>query len=180
MIRGVFTIVAVLSLLLCLTIGVSWIVVPRLSPRSLQFHSSFHDWEIDPSGEHFNLRVEGGTRLPSGGLRAPKGQHWDTNWANPTISLPLGFSYGINPANDPTAAPFFELVAPWYWLIILAAVLPIIWIGLFILRRRRMRHVIEHNLCPVCGYDLRSTPDRCPECGASVPVATSLSHSPHR
>lgn len=50
-----------------------------------------------------------------------------------------------------------------YWLIVtMAAVLPL-WIALkFLLRRQRY----GAGQCPNCGYDLRATPTRCPECGA--------------
>jgi hypothetical protein len=33
------------------------------------------------------------------------------------------------------------------------------------LRPVKRRRMLQRGLCPVCGYDIRATPERCPECG---------------
>jgi hypothetical protein len=61
---------------------------------------------------------------------------------------------------------FQVVVVPYWVLLLLAALLPAYVLTRLpgALRRRRRR---KRNLCLECGYDLRATPDRCPECGAS-------------
>ena len=55
-------------------------------------------------------------------------------------------------------------------LFITCAILPIAWR----IRRRSQRRAMRSGLCPQCGYDLRASPERCPECGAIPPTpATS-------
>jgi hypothetical protein len=80
----------------------------------------------------------------------------------------LGVTYADNvwksSRGDPLNGEREILVRVPYWLLLAATgALPI---KRLLLRRRRRRAArAAAGLCAVCGYDLRASPDRCPECG---------------
>jgi hypothetical protein len=69
--------------------------------------------------------------------------------------------------SDPVLANTAELRIGIGWPIVVSLLLATLW-WLDSARRRRIAR--SGQLCAKCGYDLRATPERCPECG-SLPAA---------
>jgi hypothetical protein len=59
------------------------------------------------------------------------------------------------------------------------ALLAAVWTIIALRRRAQRTGRHRHGLCVRCGYDLRATPDRCPECGAAS-GSSAVFHRPNR
>jgi hypothetical protein len=62
---------------------------------------------------------------------------------------------------------------PMWVLVLLTGLLP----AIHLRRTLRTRRYRKTGRCVVCGYDLRGTPDRCPECGTTAPEKLSAVQS---
>ena len=96
------------------------------------------------------------------GGRDPNSVHLQLSSWRP-YSVAHYFSGGTITTRDGTHAEFGYRVDVWgvtHWSI--AAALLLAWC----LVMRRALRVADIGSCPSCGYDLRASPDRCPECGA--------------
>lgn len=111
---------------------------------------------------------------------APKLDWKKTPWKPPPAPNTWAALFEVDPDADtvgwgPVRGQYFKRFAPppgedfklvrfdvSHWLYaLLFAILPILWLNRF--RKARRARRVGH--CPHCGYDLRATPDRCPECG---------------
>ena len=61
-----------------------------------------------------------------------------------------------------------EVVLPFWSLAIAAAALPLGLMSRKFMQHARKRRRRSEGLCTSCGYDVRASPQCCPECGASV------------
>ena len=174
MIRRLFTILSILSLLLCVAMAGMWV-------RSYWIMEDI-GWErpaavIAVAGSRGQVLFYRDIETPPGAAARPLGfQHHSGGPTIPMTQLigsltPNYYSFfGFAAARgEATKLIRFELVVlPHWFLVFITSLLPIrcwmLWRG----RRCRERRQAE-NRCVHCGYDLRATPDRCPECGTAVP-----------
>jgi hypothetical protein len=83
----------------------------------------------------------------------------DLSWGRPQYGRGTVYVAG-SPYNFNTDV--WELFASWRLMVAVLLIAPALRLAWWLIRRRR----IVAGRCAVCGYDLRATPDRCPECGA--------------
>jgi hypothetical protein len=173
--RILFNAAAVLSLVLCVATMVLW-------PRSYSSYDRFI-W-MSPSRAEL-IGVERGTVVWVLLRRDPAAGDDGAEFPDPP-----GFTYHADQAGDPLLSSYMPTddrgwraarlayhddvavlgvfrarvwIVPFWMPVAGMAILPLVWaIGLRKLRRQRRKAA---GLCEDCGYDLRGSPERCPECG---------------
>jgi hypothetical protein len=95
------------------------------------------------------------------GVRAfPGFTHWNETWISGQVHA-MRWMPDVQP---PQKTEAYNFVFPQWLPAILFLVLPI-----FAIKRERQRRArMMQGHCRVCGYDLRATPERCPECGTEA------------
>jgi hypothetical protein len=179
--RWLFHIAAGSSLLLCLALLALWI---NSLSQQYMFDVQFPD---SPNASPYVLRLislrsaEGGFWIHEQVITVTSPPEIATYAAVSGASIRTNFGTVQNPpmytglsqlkfdwaprfvnASDPgvTQTKAWLRVPDWF-LMLLAAILPGLWIAGY---RRHQRRMLKGH-CLNCGYDLRATPQRCPECG---------------
>jgi len=167
MTRRLLNLLTALSLLLCVAVIVLWArshgggaTLTWTGGGRWRFVTVYPGYLIageapDPTGSG------GGTRF------LPRAVELTIAWPRPTRSYSAaGVGYVTSPI--PGGGADCYVAVPLWLLVTLLAPLPAALAAASARRRLRLRTAVDRfstGRCPACGYDLRATPDRCPECG---------------
>ena len=140
--------------------------------------NSFRDpWGYRQQAPAWPTKLQGLSVVGEKSTHFPGVEHYE--FPSQPMNLPTTTVPGVVvPAASVTQFLYGErALAIRWWLIVLAAcMIPACWCGNAILWRRRI-HKEDRKLarrCPACGYDIRATPGRCPECGELIQKPTPL------
>lgn len=169
-----FTILSAVSLLLCITVGTLWVrshwVADFISHRTVhRERPGFSEVGVESvwGSVHLTSLNSPATLPPSEpvGLIYGTEEFQRVGVLRDTGARKWGFGYD-DKANG-SGMVYWTVWLP-HWLIVLStAALPVAW-ALSQAKATKMRRRLKQGLCLNCGYDLRGTPERCPECGTQV------------
>ncbi|HEX3358737.1 MAG TPA: hypothetical protein VHS31_17305 [Tepidisphaeraceae bacterium] len=175
--RRLFTFLAILSLLLCLATLVLW--VRSYWQRDVFKHGDStasntdiyelvsSSGELDISADH-NGSTESRVSYPLGmsasAIRSSQMNTLSTLQKQVQSKSYWFAGFGYNRWEIPSLFANHTIHLPHWFPALLFAIFPALRLR-YILRTRRALHRNRAGLCLHCGYDLRATPDCCPECG---------------
>ena len=193
--RRLLNLLTVLSLLLCVAVCVLWVrsywavdacrfvTYDRSDSRRTVLSAEMRPgvvrgvirltWERSSGMTVTEAAAEKADLTPGWGYTRYPPDPLDFDFVPPDPFNKLGFCHvrwsGPAPGFSSAAMSLYEFTAPWWSIALPAAALPAAWCW----HRWRSRARMRAGHCPGCGYDLRATPGRCPECGAA-PVASTV------
>jgi hypothetical protein len=177
--RRLFNLAAAVSLLVCATVAVVWVRSQSMADEIL-LKGDRTTLQVITHGDEVFLRQwlphdRQGER--STGVFHRVGRQYNLRRPAYPPGTPLltrlGFDgYGFDEPALFDGAPARAVTVPYWFLILLTLVTPTLWAWAAVRRFRRNRRATV-GLCPLCDYDLRATPDRCPECGMQVEASAA-------
>ncbi len=168
----------ILSLVLCLATLALWVrsywrydsLALVYGSRRFGAQSQFCELSFNTTRVRLNTQSRlwrSGWYYSTGGSDAQDTLRWEAERSPaPGVRQFAGFGYVTD--TSPAASLFYIWFPHWFFALLFAA-LPATQLR-SILRTRRRNRV---GLCQHCGYDLRASPDRCPECGHAASTAAS-------
>ena len=165
--RRLFNVIALLSALLLA--WACWAWVRSYQPRHLAFEAS--------RGRLYVMFWEGGSRPLAmefwpGSTFATRAHELFRDVINPARQRQgrewLGFGYVEG--RTPSIPTVRIVVIPLWFIVVVTGAVPATWLVRAARRRRRVRE----NQCLNCGYDLRASAGRCPECGTTSADAAAV------
>lgn len=169
MIHRLFTAASALTLLACAAIIALWvdgrfvtndvvIDTPKAMTR-IQIdrdelylsHTSPRDWRLEHHRSYWKWSIEFNRYRP---FRAPTGRSW---WKPITVREETMLYHGR------------AIILKLWFLAVMTSALPACW-TIRVVPKVRARLRIRSIRCASCGYDLRASQARCPECGTPIPL----------